>query len=200
MYKHYNNSLPILYLDSSKLLRNNNLSYLTNSFTRKKYDKDPQTFMNKLNSSLSLNIEKEVIYNNLLIYLINQNYISQIITMDITLSNLFSHKILNLFGCLTNNTQITPEDFITSSICLFNDNISTDTYKLCYSIIKKEFIVIVDDNFLALSIGRAILNKSTSPFIFKISEIEGTGVVPLKTQTITTTLIHYFNLSNVLDQ
>lgn len=177
----------LIYLDSSTLLRNTNLKFLTKNFTREAYLNNPSKFMKQLNISFQKNKLIEDKYKSLLLLLLNNNYINYIISMDCTLHS-YEDNLLNIFGTLSDNST----DL--SNVCLYDENIAFDKYQQSYFLIKNASQIIIDDNFCSLQIGRYLLSKATTNSITFLSTFVNNE--NMNTGSLINALNKFFNLQS----
>lgn len=146
----------VVYLDSSSLIRNYPIHILSKHFTKTKYLSNPQKFTYMLNHFINPLYDTSIqLYNNLDSVTKTVNNIN-ILTYDCIFPSKKNNKIHTLFGSF---------DFVgncvrmNESIVLYGDEISVETYYNASTLIRSANLIILDDFFLTLSIGKELLNR-----------------------------------------
>lgn len=161
----------IVYLDSSSLIRNYPINALSKHLTRCKYITNSQKFSIMLNRfSIPLYNSSAALYNIFEKITNNINKFN-IITYDCMFPAVTNCHISKLFGSFDFDGKIVS---INNSTILFGDNISVETFFNASTLIRSANLILLDDYFLSLSIGKQLLGRirQDTPIIHLSSIIE----------------------------
>lgn len=146
----------IVYLDSSSLIRNYPLSILSKNLTRAKYIANPHKFSIMLNNLIKpiYNMSSSLydIYNKTTKYL--QTF--SIVTYDCMFPFIYNKQVFPLFGSLNLAEDLA---IINDTIVFYGENISVETFFNVSTLIRSADLIIIDDYFLSLSIGKALFDR-----------------------------------------
>lgn len=164
MYKEYilrefQKNTQIVYLDSSCLIRNYPLSILSKNFTRTKYNSNPTKFINEFNHFMSPLYTPSLLLQSVISQMVTHVDNFHVITLDSMFTITSSDKIYNLFGTFN---YINPVSTINRSVILFDENISVETFFKASTLIRSAKLIIIDDFFLSISVGKQLLNRKRS--------------------------------------
>lgn len=155
----FQNNTRIIYLDSSCLIRNYPLSILSKNFTRAKYNSNPAKFINTLNHFISPLYTPSLLLQHVISQMVALVDNFHVITLDPMFTVASDNRIFNLFGTFN---CANPVSIINSSIILFRENISVEAFFNASTLIRSANLIIIDDFFLSLSIGKQLLDRKKS--------------------------------------
>ena len=163
LYQLYNTT-RIVYLDSSSLIRNYSVNTLSRSLTRTKYISNPKKFSIVLNRFIIPIYDTSTFLYNILDKTTSHINGFDIITYDCMFPPTSNKHISLLFGFFDFNGNIAS---VNNSTVLYGDDISAEAFFKASKLIRSANLIIIDDHFLALSIGRQLFNrkKEETPII-----------------------------------
>lgn len=161
----------VVYLDSSSLIRNYPIHILSKHFTRTKYLSNPQKFTNILNLFINPIYDISILLYNILDEATKSANNINILTYDCIFPSKKNKCICALFGSFDfaeNNV------LMNTSIALFGDQISVETFFYASTLIRSANLIIVDDYFLYLPLGKELINrKKEDATIIMLSNLIG---------------------------
>lgn len=155
----FQNNTQIIYLDSSCLIRHYPLSILSKNFTRVKYTSNPTNFINTLNYFICPLYTPSLLLQHIIKQIVAHADNFHVITLDTMFTKANGDKIYNLFGSLNCSYPIST---INSSVILFRENISVEAFFKASTLIRSANLIIIDDFFLSLSVGKQLLDRKKS--------------------------------------
>lgn len=158
LYK-LNTSTPIVYLDSSSLLRDCPINALSKSLTRYKYISNPQKFYTTLNRFILPLYDESTVLYNIFNLITNNTDKFNIITYDCMFPSTANCHIHKLFGSFDFDGTTAS---INNSTILFGENISVETFFYASTLIRSANLILIDDYFLSLSVGSQLLKRKNN--------------------------------------
>lgn len=155
LYKIHNSS-RIVYLDSSTLIRTYPINALSKNLTRCKYISDPQKFSIVLNRLIFPLENTSASLYNIFNKMTNDIDEFNIISYDCMFPSSTNSHISTLFGSFDFDGRTA---LINNSTVLFGDNISVETFFNASTLIHSANLILVDDYFLSLSVGKQLLER-----------------------------------------
>lgn len=149
-------SNQIVYLDSSSLIRNYTINTLSKNLTRYKYISNPQKFSIILNRFIIPLYNTSAVLYNIFDKITNNIDRFNIITYDCMFPSTTNCYISTLFGSFDFDGNIAS---INNSTILFGDNISAETFFNASTLIRSANLILIDDHFLSLSVGKQLLER-----------------------------------------
>lgn len=167
----FNNNAQIIYLDSSCLIRDYPINVISKNLTRTKYNSNPQKFTNILNRLINPLHHTSALLYNILDETIKQINKINIITYDCMFPSTNNEYISALFGSFDFIGSVAS---INNSIILYGDEISVETFFNASTLVRSANLIIIDDYFLSLSIGKHLLNqKKDNTITISLSSVIG---------------------------
>lgn len=174
----FQNNTHIIYLDSSCLIRNYPLSVLSKNFTRAKYNANPTKFINTLNHFISPLYTPSLLLQHIISQIVAHTDNFHVLTLDTMFTEASGDRIYNLFGTFNCSYPIST---INSSVILFRENISVEAFFKASTLIRSANLIIIDDFFLSLSVGKQLLDrKKNVTSIISLSSMIGYSVYNTK--------------------
>ena len=163
LYK-FHTSNQIVYLDSSSLIRNYSINVLSKNLTRYKYISNPHKFSIILNRFIIPLYSTSAELYNIFDKITNNIDMFYIISYDCMFPITTNCHITTLFGSFDFDDNIAS---INNSTVLFGDSISVETFFYASTLIRSANLILIDDHFLSLSVGRQLLEhkKGNTPTI-----------------------------------
>lgn len=155
LYKIHNSS-RIVYLDSSSLIRTYPINVLSENLTRYKYISNPQKFSIVLNRFIIPLENTSISLYNIFNEMTNDINGFNIISYDCMFPSLINCHISTLFGSFDFDGKTAS---INNSTILFGDNISVETFFNASTLIRSANLILIDDHFLSLSVGKQLLER-----------------------------------------
>lgn len=155
LYKIHNSS-RIVYLDSSSLIRTYPINALSKKLTRCKYISNPQKFSIVLNRFIIPLENTSASLYNIFNKMTNDIDGFNIISYDCMFPSSTNCHISTLFGSFDFDGQTAS---INNSTVLFDDNISVETFFNASTLIRSANLILIDDHFLSLSVGKQLLER-----------------------------------------
>ncbi len=155
--------LPFVYLDSSSLLRSSWNTF--RSFTRKNAIKHPQKFLHTL-EELKILSQKDTQYYQQIIQLQQNTMISSLITFEAIHNSIRNNAMdqIALFGILDNlKVDLSTEQILwPENLVLWGETVDVKTYNQAAITIANANCVVIDPNFIKLSVGKSLTNYISS--------------------------------------
>ncbi len=165
------NQPKIVYLDSSSLIRNYPIDILSKTLTRKNYISNPEKFSTILNYFVSPLYDITFSLYNICDKITKYTNKINIITYDCLFPINNNKQFFTLFGSFNFIGNIAS---LNNSIILYGDKISVETFYNISTLIRSANLIILDDYFLSLSIGKELFNhKKENTTIITLSSIIG---------------------------
>lgn len=191
LYKIHTNT-QIVYLDSSSIIRNYPINFLSKNFTRYKYISNPKKFSIMLNRFIIPLYNTYSVLYNIFDKITNSTDKFNIITYDCMFPSSNNCYISTLFGSFDFDGTTAS---INNSTVLFGDSISIETFFNASVLIRSANLVLIDDYFLSLSVGKQLLErKKEDSHIITLSSIIGYSTYNTKDVIDTFNCLSHYHL------